>query len=115
MRRVVAALGWAWFLGPLFVLAVVAWRDLHAPFLNFGYYFAVWGGLLALSLCGGWFLVGIPGAKWMLRVAALLVMSYAGLVVLLSDGGAVPSFYWLSAAVIGFCAATFFLASRRAT
>ena len=115
MRRLTTALGWVWFLGPLFVFAFVAWSDLHAPFLNFGYYFVVWGGLLGLSLCGGWFLVGMPGAKWALRVAALLVTLYAASIVLLSEGGAAPSFYCLSAAVIGFCAVTFFLASRRAT
>jgi hypothetical protein len=64
-----ARIGWLWFVVPLTLLGYEMWDAIHTEFLGFGFYFVVWGGLLILTLCGAWFLLGMPGAKWVLRVA----------------------------------------------
>jgi hypothetical protein len=112
--------GWLWLVIPVALLAHQVWVDVHTDFLSFGYYFAVWGGLLAISLCGAWFLIGMPGAKWVLRTAAVAVALYVALMGLVASSNA-PFysghdfvFYGYVALVVAFCVATYFIAGHRA-
>lgn len=108
------AIGWVWLLGPLALFVFQLWTDIHAPFLNFEYYIVSWTSLLFLALCSAWFLIGMPGAKWVLRAAAILVALYTVLIALLTEGGASVAIYASFAAILLFCVATIALASRRA-
>lgn len=82
--------------------------------LSFGYYLAVWGYLLALALCGAWFLVGMRGAKWVLRAAALTVTLYTVLFGLHTEGDAPIAVYVSLSAIVLFCMASIALAGRSA-
>jgi len=95
--------------------------SVHQEFIRLSYYVVVWGFLLTLALCGFWFLVDGPGAKWVLRAAATVVALYVILMFLISSGDA-PfygghdySLYAYMAAGVAFCAFTFYVAGRRAT
>src|SRR5262245_42728859 len=120
MATLVRVTGWLWFVIPLVLLAYEIWVGVHTDFISFGFYFAVWGGLLGLSLCGGWFLVGMPGAKWVLRVAVIAVALYVALLFLITSsnapfyGGHDFLLYVYLGLVIAFCAASCFIAGRRA-
>ena len=120
MRAVTRVVGWLWFVVPLALLSYVVWHDVHSEFIRFSYYLVVWGGLLALSGCGGWFLVGMPGAKSVLRVASTAVALYVMLNFLIAWSNAphygghnffLYSYLWL---VIVFCVGSFFVAGRSA-
>ena len=120
MGKLVRIAGWLWFIVPLVLLSYVLWHDLHGEFLRFSYYFVVWGGLLAISGCGGWFLVGMPGAKSVLRVAATAVALYVILIFLIAWGNApyygghdfvFYGYLWL---LVALCAGSYFIAGHRA-
>lgn len=74
--------------------------------------------LLFISACGVYYLLGWPGAKWVLSVVAFLVAIYLGVAALIfgaNDPG--ESFQWLSAApaLAGMAAAIFsIVVARRA-
>ncbi len=114
MKRLVFAIGWVWLIGPLALLVVQLWTDFHTPFLNFGYYIVSWTTLFFLALCGAWFLIGMPGAKRVLRAAAILVALYTLLIALLTEGGASATIYASFAAVLLCCGVTIAIANRRA-
>ncbi len=120
MARVSRVFGWVWLVVPLVLLAYAVWSAVHTEFLSFTYYFFVWGGLLALSLCGAWFLIGMPGAKWVLRFAALAVALYVVLNGLIAWGNA-PYYgghdfllYGYLALVVAFCGASVYVAGHNA-
>jgi hypothetical protein len=112
--------GWLWLVVPLVLLTYQVWIGVHSEFLGFAYYFVVWGGLLALALCGGWFLIGMPAAKWVLRVAAIAVALFVALNGLIASsnaqfyGGHDFEFYGYIALAVAFCIATYLIAGRRA-
>jgi hypothetical protein len=120
MSTTARVIGWLWFVVPLALLVYQMWVDVHAEFLRFAYYFVVWGGLFVLALCGAWFLIGMPGAKWVLRTAAIAVALYVTLLGLIASSNA-PFYdghdfvlYACVALVVAFCAATCLVAGRRA-
>ena len=113
--------GWIWLLWPLAFLVAHIWNSVHTDFISLSYYVVSWGSLLALALCGFWYLVNGPGAKWLLRVAAVLVALYVGLMFLISSGNA-PFYgghhypmYAVMAAAVAFCVLTVFIAGKHAT
>jgi hypothetical protein len=114
VRRLVFAIGWVWLLGPLASITFQLWTDFHMPFLSFEYYIVSWSSLMFLALCGAWFLIGMPGAKWVLRAAAVLVALYTLLIALLTEGGASVAICASVAAILLFCVATIAIANRRA-
>jgi hypothetical protein len=92
---------------------------MHSEFAGFAYYVAAWGGLLLLALCGVWFLIGMSGAKWVLRVAAVIVALFVVLIGLIAwsnapfYGGHDVVFYVYLVLAVAFCAVTYFIAGRR--
>ena len=111
---------WLWFVVPLLLVAYLAWNSAHSEFVSFAYYVVAWGGLLAVALCGAWFLVGMPGAKWVLRAAAVVVALLVVLNGLIAwsnapfyGGHDVVLYNYLVLANV-FCAVTYFIAGRRA-
>ena len=115
MKRTVLAFGWVWLLGPLGLLCVTIWNDVHSSFLSFGYYFVSWASLLFLAFCGAWFLIGLPGSNTVLRIAAVTVAIYAALLWFLTEGCAAQMVYAGLAALLTFCGASFWVAGHRAT
>lgn len=117
-RKVTA---WIWLVGPVVLLVAHIWNSLQTDFISLGYYAVSWGALLILALCGFWFLVDGPGAKWLLRIAAALVALYVGLMFLISSGNA-PFYgghdyvmYAVMALAVAFCVFTVLVAGRHAT
>ena len=116
-----AITGYVWLIAPLALLVYVLWSDLQRPFVNLSYYVVSWGSLLVLSLCGYWFLAKGPGAKWVLRLAALAVTLYLGLLFLVASsnapyyGGHEYLAYALYGLIIAFCLFSVFMAGRHAT
>ena len=112
--------GWLWLVVPLLLLGYEVWIGVHSEFIGFAYYFVSWGGLLALTLCGAWFLIGMPGAKWVLRVAAIAVALFVGLNGLIAFSNA-PFYaghdfvlYGFLMLAVAFCVASYLIAGRRA-
>ena len=113
--------GWICLIAPLCLLGFHLWVDLRGAFVSFAYYIVSWGSLLALTLCGFWFVLDGPGAKWMLRVAATVTALYIALMFLITLGHAGHHgshdylFYTAMVAGVAFCAFTFFVAGKHAT
>ena len=120
-HSVQTATGFAWLVLPLLLLAYFIWSDLQNDFLTLGYYVVLWGSQVLLALCGFWFLVKGPGAKWILRVAATSVALYALLIFLIAfgegrhSGGHNYLMYTAVAVVIAFCSFTFLVTGKHAT
>ena len=53
--------GWVWLVGPLALLTFHIWHATQTDFIRLSYYVIVWGSLLALAVCGFWFLISGPG------------------------------------------------------
>jgi hypothetical protein len=121
VAKVRTVAGWIWLVVPLLLLVAHIWMSVRQEFISLSYYAVVWGSLLALSLCGFWFVIDGPGAKWLLRAAATVVALYVILMFLISSGNA-PFYgghnyflYAYMAAGVAFCVFTFYVAGRRAT
>jgi hypothetical protein len=95
------------------------WQSVHSEFVRFSYYAFVWCSLLALAVCGFWFLIGGPGGKWLLRAAAILVALFVLLNFLLAwgHGGAHGNYdytlYATLAAIVAFCGVTVVVAGMQ--
>jgi hypothetical protein len=119
MSPIVRFVGFIWTVGPICLLGVVVsaeWRS-----ADVGASLAAALPLLLLAYCGAHFLGGLPGAKWVLRAAACLVL----LVLVL---GVAAELSWpnkfeprnpfsviTEASLVVFCILTVFIAGRRAT
>src|SRR4051812_34582186 len=120
MSPLARIVGWLWFVAPLVLLAYLAWVWIHSDFVGIAYYVAASGGLLVLALCGAWFLIGMSGAKWALRVAAVIVAFFVALNASIAFsnapfyGGHDVAFYMCLVLAAAFCAVTYFIAGRRA-
>jgi len=115
------ATGWIWLLGPLLLLVWHFWLSIQNEFISVAYYAVAWGSLLVLALCGFWFLIGGPGAKWILRIAAVLVALYVGLLLVITSGNA-PFYgghdyvgYTFMTLGVAFCVFTILISGRHAT
>jgi len=108
--RIVVA--WIWMIAPLGLLALHISQSMQTEFIRLSYYVVVWSSLLALAVCGFWFLIAGPGAKWLLRAAALLVALFVAINFLIAwdYGGAQGNhdlgLYSIMCAVVSFCALT---------
>jgi len=114
-------IGWIWLIGPLLLLVGHIWNSVQTDFVSLSYYAVSWGALLGLALCGFWFLVEGPGARWALGIAAVVVALYVGLMFLITSGNA-PFYgghdylvYTVMAAGVAFCAFTMFVVGKHAT
>jgi hypothetical protein len=118
VRKVVGSI---WLIVPLLFLAWHIWRSTQSDFVSLGYYAISWGSLAALALCGFWYLVAGPGAKWVLRVAGVLLALYLAALLVIAASNA-PTYgghdYLLYAAMsagLAFCVLTYLVAGRHAT
>jgi hypothetical protein len=104
-----AVVGWIWLAGPLALLAFHIWYSTQVSFIRLSYYVVVWGSLLALAVCGFWFLIYGPGAKWLLRAAAVAVTLFVALNFLIAwdyggrQGNHDFLLYSVLAGVVAFC------------
>jgi FtsH-binding integral membrane protein len=76
MSRVRLTTGILWVVLPLIGFADLLIELNKNAFDNWPRFVPVFGAFLALTACGLYFLLGWPGAKWVLRVAATLSSVY---------------------------------------
>lgn len=119
MSKIRTVTGWIWLTVPLLLLVANIWVSVHEDFISLGYYVVVWGSLLLMSMCGFWFIIDGPGAKWALRAASTVVALYVILMFLISSGSA-PFYgghnnllYAYMLAGVLFCIFSFYVAGRR--
>lgn len=82
--RIVVA--WIWMIAPLGLLALHISQSMQTEFIRLSYYVVVWSSLLALAVCGFWFLIA-----W----------DYGG-----AQGNHDLGLYSIMCAVVSFCALT---------
>ena len=100
MTRLRLSVGILWVLWPLALLGFELYLLAERGFDNWPRWVPFHLVLVFISACGMYFLLGWPGAKWVLRAVGLVVALYLGATALIV-GGHDPDapFRWASAAV----------------
>ena len=121
MSRLRLLLGLAWILVPFAFLAFDIYNETQRDFLRWSYYLAVWGGLVLLAMSGLYFLLAMPKAPIVLRIAAVLVALYTslGIAITVSNAPHYGGINWFALsvplAIVTFSLFSVLVAGRSAT